>query len=250
MAIAHDLFVHRRPRAVVPERMDDPAIEPADHAAALRGLRRLNRLSRAVAPFRGPFDQLVARYASASPDRPLRLIDVACGAGETPIALVRRVRGRVPVEIHFVDASARALEHARAAAEAGGIRDIVTHELDVTRSDLPLTADFVMTALFLHHLPDEATLDLVLDRLTRTLRPAGRLVVTDLVRGPVTLGLVGLAARLVSRSPVVHHDAVCSVRAAFRPDELAAVARRVGLRNLDLRPCPPARMRLIGSPRP
>ena len=54
-------------------------------------------------------------------------------------------------------------------------------------------------------------------------------VVNDLVRSGLNLALVGAASRLLTRSPVVHTDAVLSVRAALTRTELVAMAKRAGL---------------------
>jgi hypothetical protein len=50
----------------------------------------------------------------------------------------------------------------------------------------------------------------------------------------VNLGMVALASRLVTRSPVVHTDAVLSVRAAFTKPELLSLAERAGMPSASL----------------
>jgi hypothetical protein len=111
---------------------------------------------------------------------------------------------------------------------------------------LPVRADIVTCSLFLHHLdpPD------VVRTLSRCASAAGRrLLVHDLVRTRTGLALVYVIPRVVTTSPVVHTDAVLSVRAAYTRDELADLARSAGLQGFELRPSFPQRMLLSWSPR-
>ena len=64
--------------------MDEPGLDPVEHARALRGLARLNRLSRA--------GNAIARELIAWSDelgRGLRVLDIASGGGD----VVRRMSG-------------------------------------------------------------------------------------------------------------------------------------------------------------
>jgi hypothetical protein len=93
-----------------------------------------------------------------------------------------------------------------------------------------------MTSLFLHHLDNGQA-----KRLLRAMAAAAGhlLVVNDLVRHAVTLMMVAVAARLVTRSDVVHVDASRSVRAGFTPSEIRRLARSAGLRGAAVRFCFP-----------
>jgi hypothetical protein len=58
---------------------------------------------------------------------------------------------------------------------------------------------------------------------------AGKMVViNDLVRSALGLGMVYLATRLLSRSPVVRTDGPRSVRAAYTLKEIADLATQAG----------------------
>ena len=56
-------------------------------------------------------------------------------------------------------------------------------------------------------------------------------VVNDLVRSRVSMALVWLGSRLLSRSKVVHFDAMASVRAAFTLSEMQGLVRSAGLES-------------------
>ena len=71
------------------------------------------------------------------------------------------------------------------------------------------------------------------------------MVIEDLSRSRLALVLTWLTTRTISRSRVFHVDGVRSVRAAFRPGELAALAKRAGLDGVQIRKQFPFRFVLI-----
>ncbi len=223
-----------------PELMDDPALDPAVHAAALRGLARLNRIARAhAATWRA------IRAELARPGR-VELCDVAAGAGDGLVAIGRRCRAvELDVALHACDVSPRALRHAGDAVRAAGL-ELHLHAADVVASPLPREFDVVACSLFLHHLDPP---DVV--RALRHMAAAARrlLVVQDLRRTRVGAALARVIPPLVTRSPVVHVDAVRSVRAAFTIDELGELARDAGLDGATTTPIWPQR-RLLRWRRP
>jgi len=117
-------------------------------------------------------------------------------------------------------------------------------QVDAVREPLP-EADVVMNSLFLHHFdPADAT------RILRGMRQAARLAVgaTDLRRTRLALSLAWLGSRIVTRSPVVHHDATASVRAAHEPAEVRDMSERAGLHGASIAVEDPVRWRLWWSP--
>ena len=226
--------------------MDDPALDETAHRRALAGLLRLDRAARA--------ERLLWPALLALPhgDGPLRVLDVGCGGGEPAVPLLLRARrAGLPLELTAFDRSPRALavsaERARrhglpvqgdepagphAAARPTG--DATGCRLLLRRGDalvdLPEAGyDVVMCSLFLHHLSDADAIAL----LSRMKRAARRLVlVQDLRRGRRGWLIAALASRLLTRSPVVRHDALASVESAFTPAELGFLAGRAGLDSL------------------
>ena len=71
--------------------------------------------------------------------------------------------------------------------------------------------------------------------------------VTDLDRTRRGLALAWIGSRALSRSPIVHFDALASVRAAFTRDEIAAIARAAGLEGCTVQSAWPARWTLWWS---
>jgi SAM-dependent methyltransferase len=222
--------------------MDQPGLDPAEHERALAGLRRINAVSRCSASLFAPIRKLAARR----PDQPLRLLDLACGGGDTAIdlALMARRRGlELIVEGCDLNPEAVAIASANARRRGAPLRFFAADALADPWPEGPGGAaaegyDVVLCSLFLHHLDDEDALRL----LTLMARRARRLVlVNDLIRSPLGYGLAWVGTRLLSRSPVVPTDGPLSVRGAFQLAEVAAMAERAGLAGAELRRCWPER---------
>ncbi len=230
------------PRELVGELMDDPAIDPAEHAHALRGLARLNALS-------GVSRQLypILKGLAASLDRPLTITDVATGSADLPVALLRRARrDGVRFDLKACDISEVALANAAERASSAGVA-LTTKQLNALDEALP-EADVVTCALFLHHLQD----DEIVAVLKRMVTAASRfLLISDLRRGPWGTSLATIVPRLVTRSHVVHVDAVRSARAALSMGEARSLTRGIsGGGSWKIDPAFPARMLLQWQPGP
>ncbi len=211
-----------------PEVMDQPDLDTGLHHQSLRGLVRLNRLSGSS---RILWREL-RRFAFTETSRPLRLLDVASGAGDVPIRLQQRARRRgVDLHVDGCDVSFVAIEHARRLAQQRRVPVKFFH-CDVLSDPLPGGYDVITCSLFFHHLDESQVVQL----LTRMSRAAGRLVlVHDLIRSCRGYFLAWSAGRLFSRSQVVHMDGPLSVAAAFTPDELLSLAAQAGLEGATIR---------------
>lgn len=208
-------------REVIPELMDQPGLDAAEHARALRGLERINRISATDDPLWKRIRH-VAEIAGA----PIHVLDVACGGGDVMLRLARRAT-RAGVDLRFsgCDISPTAVAHAREATARLGL-PATFFQHDILESALPETCDVLVCNLFLHHLDEKAAL-VVLGRLREA---AARLVlVQDLVRSPIGFALAYAGTRVLSRSRVVHHDGPISVRAAFTIAEVRQLAERSGM---------------------
>ncbi len=226
-------------RRLEPELMDDPALDPREHRRALRGLRRINRISHAA----GSISRPLIRMGRSTPV-PLRILDVACGGGEVTLGVQRRLRrAGVKAEVVGCDLSPIAIDTAR--RRATGVDTPLRFErCNVLSEGMPMEADAVITSLFLHHLTREQAI-LLLQRMASAAR---RLVVVhDLRRTTRGWLLAWIGTRLLSRSRVVHVDGPRSVRAAFTMAEAKALAEEAGLRGATIRKTWPQRYLLTWS---
>lgn len=215
--------------------MDQPGLDPAEHARALAGLRRINRLSGVV----GSLWRRLAPLARVAAPQPLRVLDVASGGGDVAIGLAKRARrGGLPFEIVGVDFSQTAVDDAtrRAVAEPS----VRFERRDALADALPAGFHAAVCTLFVHHL-DEPQVRALLERMAAA---APTVLVSDLRRSTAGWLLAQAACRVLSRSPIVHYDGPVSVEGAFTPTELRRVAAEAGLAAARVETAWPQRMLL------
>lgn len=228
-------------RCRVNELMDDPALDPALHAVALKALGRINRLSRTLERVAAAI-QTRTGAASAGP---LKILDIASGGGDLALGLSRFAkRNNLPWEVSGADISPYAVEHASQKARLAGL-DTRFFLLDAVNQPVPHKYDVVMCSLFLHHLSEDDAGKL----LKNMAASAGRLlIVDDLLRSRTGYWLAWLGCRLLTRSYVVHHDGPASVRNAFQLEEVARLANASGLLNHKMVKHWPERFMMTWSP--
>lgn len=219
-------------RERIPELMDDPSIDPADHRRALAALARLNRVSNSAGVLWPAIRDLARRLSRA-----VRVLDVATGSGDVPAGLATRAaRTGVALEISACDLSPTAIDLARQRT-----RDVRFFVHDAINEKLPPGYDVVTCSLFLHHLSSDEGASL----LVNMRQAAGRLIlVNDLARSRFNYLGVWFACRLLTRSPVVRFDGPASVRSAYTPGEAIELAERAGLHGSRVRARFPARFLL------
>ncbi|MFZ5828232.1 MAG: SAM-dependent methyltransferase [Bacillota bacterium] len=214
-------------RAAEPERMDDRSIGGPELEEALHQLSWINRLLGAAWV---TLEGVVELWRRAGRPRRLHLLDVGAGAGDINRVLLRWARrAGVDLRITLVDIHPETCRHAarqfrdeeRVTVEQGDLFALDAHR-----------ADIVTASLVLHHVPTDE-----LESALLSLRRAARLgvVVNDLHRHPVAEGFIAAATRLLSRNPMIRHDAPLSVRRGFRAAELEALRERPGLAGLRCR---------------
>ena len=226
-------------RSLEREYMDDhtPPQEVADEV-----YRFLGAISRWLGGTRATlrrFEEMSRRWTVGER---IRVLDVASGGGDLARALIRWGRARgFDVRVTALDISLRALDCARRRGSAAD-------QLRYVCADVHLAPcrdgafDYVTCALFFHHLTD--------DEVVRTLRSFDRLatrgvVVNDLMRRWRLYAWSWLFTRPFNA--VLRNDGPLSVRRAFRPEELCALARQSGMAWLSLRTHFGHRMTLAGE---
>jgi 2-polyprenyl-3-methyl-5-hydroxy-6-metoxy-1,4-benzoquinol methylase len=221
----------------IPEVMDSPDISPESHHRALAGLARINSWSNSAGIVWSHIEPLLES------DQTLRVLDVATGGGDVPIALwklSRHAGGKL--EISGCDKSPVAIEHAKVNAEKHGAA-IRWFTWNLFTDPVPQGYDVIVSSLFMHHLDSDQAVEF-LKKLAAG--AASRLIVNDLRRS--TGGwLLALSAASVLRSRVVFIDGPRSVRAAYTMPEAAELAARAGLKNTRIEPRFPFRFVMTWS---
>jgi 2-polyprenyl-3-methyl-5-hydroxy-6-metoxy-1,4-benzoquinol methylase len=224
-------------RLLTAEKMDDPGLDATAHGRALAGLGRINRFSHAAGSLLRPLIDFAQWRRLTS----IRLLDVACGGGDVPIALKALAADRgLHIDLTLCDRSLAALDYARKQAERAGL-SVQTTQGDVVDRLPEGILDVVTNSLFLHHLT-EADVVAALANMHAT---AGRLLlISDLRRSRLGWIAAQVGCRLLSGSAIVHYDGPVSVRAAWTTDELADMARGAGLADAQITRQRPWRMML------
>jgi 2-polyprenyl-3-methyl-5-hydroxy-6-metoxy-1,4-benzoquinol methylase len=227
-------------RRLQPEIMDQPDLDVRRHRHALRSLERINWWSGSAGILWPPIWALARRTGK----QPLRILDVATGAGDVPLRLWRKARrAALQVQMAGCDRSPAALEYARQRAQVK-TAPINFFSWDALQGDLPDDYDVVTSSLFLHHLDEEQAVGF----LRRMARAAKHLVlVNDLVRSWTGYALAYLGTRMLTTSPVVHTDGPRSVEGAFTVEEVRALAVRAGLEGVMVTGRWPCRYLLLWS---
>jgi SAM-dependent methyltransferase len=215
-------LVHLKHRRRQPELMDQPGLNDRLHEEALRGLARINWWSGSVRILWPPIEALLRERHG----RPLRVLDLASGAGDVAIGLwCRARRAGFPIAIEGWDVSAYAVAHAQERAAAGGatVRFVQANAL-ATGMTTPF--DVVICSLFLHHLAEDEAVDLMRSMAQGAARSV---LINDLRRCAVGWWAAYLGTRLLSASRIVHVDGPLSVEGAFSLEEARVLAQKAGL---------------------
>lgn len=250
-----------------PELMDDPYLDPVLHRQALNDLAFLNMLSGSPTMMKREVLTEVSRLESTiahtgiiseSPQKPkfkkrqnkskseeaqhsIRLLDIATGAGDIPIAIAKAAKQHgINLDITASDVSEQALEYVKANADHNGVA-IKTMRFDALADTLKTRYDIVTTSLFTHHLdpPDVVKLLRSMASLANHL-----VLVNDLVRSSGNLTLIKIATKLLTSSEIVQYDGPVSVKAAYTTDEMNELAQSAGLTGAKVEPRFPCRMLL------
>lgn len=209
------------------ERMDDLSIGGVELREALAQLGWINRLLGAAQVTR---EGLVQLWRAAGRPRRLHVLDVGAGGGDINWTLLRWARrAGVRLSITLLD------RHPETCAYAAH-RFRREPRVKVVQGDLqaltPRSADIVTASLVLHHLP---TLQIPWTLLHWQQAARIGVVVNDLHRHPLALAGIRLATGLLSRNPMIRHDAPLSVRRGFQAVELADMRGYPGLEGLQYR---------------
>jgi len=200
-------------RTPIIELLDSDAGTPAEVAASLRDLQRINRWFGGVSTT----EQMVERIARQIGRRELSLLEVAAGSGDVPAGVQDRVAKRgIQLRATLLDRAVTHLDSRRPAVAGDALA-------------LPFgdgTFDLVSCSLFAHHLSPEDVVAFVNEAL-RVSRTA--VLINDLVRHPVHLLLIYMGLPLW-RSHITRHDSVASVKQAYTEEEMRAMLGRTAAR--------------------
>lgn len=210
-------------RSTAAELMDGDDYSPEEFAETLRHLARINVLTRGYQPTLAALDRVVATGAVPA-DRPLTVLDIGCGFGDTLRAVAAWARRRrVEVALTGVDLNPLCCQLAEGATDA---RDAITWRVADVFALEPDPVDVVMSALFMHHLSDAGVV-----RVIRWMRQHARVAafINDLHRHPLAYHFIRLTTPLFSGNRLICHDAPVSVARAFTRAEWERLLAEAGV---------------------
>jgi SAM-dependent methyltransferase len=211
-------------RIMVPELMDSDTTDLDTFRACLVDLARVNELTLAYRPTFSFLNRLAAS-GRVPKDRPLVIIDVGSGYGDTLRKIDRwAARHAIPVKLVGVDLnpwSARSAEEAT--QKHRPIRWVTANVFDF-RPDEP--ADVILSSLFTHHLDDSS-----LVRFVSWMEANARIAwfVNDLHRHPIPYHVFRLLSRALRFHYFVQHDGPISIARAFHASDWQVILARAGV---------------------
>ena len=221
--------------------MDLPGIDDRLLQEDLRNLRLINRFFGGLSATRKHIARLFARVPAG---REIRILDLASGSGDQPIALVRYARSvHRRVHITAVDRNPTMLGVSRELT--AGFPEIRILEADITKLDgKTWDADIVLCSLALHHfsIPDAVRLLATMYRLSSV-----GFIVNDLNRNWIAAWSAWIYTHLTTRNPLTLNDSYASVLRAFTPSELRTMSEKAGLAHFHIHNEPMFRLVLVGE---
>jgi ubiquinone/menaquinone biosynthesis C-methylase UbiE len=214
-------------RAVTPELLDTDSGTPAEIAASLADLRRINRWFGGIATTQAMIEDLSRRLNTCS----LTLLEVAAGSGDVPAIAARRLQDRgIRLNITLLDRAASHLQAAISNRQPAEIRAVVG---DAIALPFPESSfDVVDSGLFAHHLTPAQVVQFV-DEGLRVCRRA--VLINDLVRHPLHLAFV-YAGFPFYRSRLTRNDAPASVRQAYTIPEMLELLGKTQAAKAEIQP--------------
>ena len=205
-------------RVATPELLDTDCGTPAEVAASLGDLRRINRWFGGVATT----EDMVWRVAREVSSSSLSLLEVAAGTGYVPQTARERLLDRgLSLQITSLDRAASHLMN-------NGRRAVAGDALALPFRDSSF--DLLSSNLFAHHLSPPELVHFAEEGL-RVCRVA--VLINDLVRNPLHMSLV-YAGMPLYRSRLTRHDAPASVRQAYTVDEMQSLLAQTSAARVEI----------------
>lgn len=227
------------PRQTQEELLDQGVGSPADVRENLTEMWRLNRILGGVSALTRHLFPLLARTRE-----PQHVVDLGTGSGELALHVAGWARTKqLDVTMLLLDLSARNL----VVAQENANHSAAVRLIQANMGALPFAAggvDYYISSLVLHHLAPEAVVAL----LAETYRSARRgIVMSDLVRGYLPLAAFRLVQPVLVRNYLTRHDGALSIRRAYLPRELLALAHEAGIHTARVYSHFPWRMTLVAE---
>jgi len=211
-------------RSLKPERIDTGDYTAEEYRVFLRDIAFINRFFGDGRALRRTLLHSMAKRREPF----VSLLDVGCGSGELLLETARfGKRHGIRTRLFGIDLNPISAQIAH--EKLAGIDSAAIVRADAFR--LPFADgefDYAISSLFFHHLSDRQAAA-VLAEMQRVSRRG--ILIIDLRRSVAALLLYKLFCTVFRISPLVREDGSQSIKRAFRPAELLAIASAAGLKN-------------------
>jgi 2-polyprenyl-3-methyl-5-hydroxy-6-metoxy-1,4-benzoquinol methylase len=230
-------------RAQLSELMDEPCSHD-ELRACLRDLARLNRWFLAYRPIL----HWLGTVAQLCPDRPLRILDVACGYGDSLRRIERWAHtNAIPVELTGIDLNPDAIAIATEATPSTSAIRWVASDVFTFQPEKPV--HLIVSSLFTHHLTEPDVI-----RFVKWMESNAQLgwFINDLSRAAIPYHLLRVFSKLAGLHHFVQHDGPVSIARSFIPEDWQRICAAAGLRldDVSIQPVWPARLCVSRSKTP
>ena len=209
--------------------------------AVAQSLADLNRINRWLGGTGSLARHLYSRVQAWRP-APITVLDLGAGGCAIPMAIVRWARAQgISMRVFALDRQHRHLCWAQPWLREWPEIFLIQGDA-YTPPFCEGEVDVVISSLFLHHFT-ETDLQRLLPAWVGIARRS--VVMTDLIRHPLPYYFMKVASPLFARSALTRHDAAVSVRRAYTPPELHAIAKAAGFPTARLHLHFPYRMTLV-----
>ena len=222
-------------RAQLTELMDEPCSRD-ELRACLRDLSRLNRWFLAYRPLLN----WLSAVAPSGSEKPLHILDVACGYGDSLRRIERWARKRgIAVELTGLDLNPDAIAIAAEATSSTSAIRWVASDVFAFQPDKPV--HLIVSSLFTHHLTEP---DLI--RFVQWMEVKSKLgwFINDLSRAAIPYHLLRIFSKIAGLHHFVQHDGPVSIARSFIPDDWQLICAEAGLHpdDVSIQPSFPARL--------
>jgi SAM-dependent methyltransferase len=200
--------------------MDRPDVDPRALERSLRFIRRVNRFLGYTRASLGHLQRFSRRW---EPGQTIRILDVATGSADIPVAIARWAEGGgFNVRITGIDRHAITARTALAVSPHPRVSIVQGDALALPFADRAF--DYGMTSSFLHHLDDDVVVQVLreMERVT-----ARGLIVADQLRHRRAYLWIRLLT--MTSDPIVRHDASVTVGQSFTKSEAIDLSERAGI---------------------
>jgi ubiquinone/menaquinone biosynthesis C-methylase UbiE len=204
-------------RTIIPELLDEDLGTPAEIAASLRDLQRINEWFGGTRTTIRTLQHVTRQHGRNS----LTLLEVGAGNGEVPLA-AREILGKQGVELRVT-----LLDRVSSHLPRNGTPAVAADGLGLPFRENAF--DVVACNLLAHHFEPDALRQLASEAL-RVAKIA--VLINDIIRSRLHLALTYLGLPLF-RSRLTWHDAPASVRRAYTLDEMRRTLGDCGARQIE-----------------